>query len=94
MKTNQLILYTTAIDTVKVEVTFAEDSFWLTQKAMSNLFNVEVPAINKHLSSIFDSNELTKEATVSKMEIVQKEGDRNVRRNVEFYHLKAVLAVG
>ena len=94
MKTNQIILYTTAIDTVKVEVTFAEDSFWLTQKAMSSLFNVEVPAINKHLSSIFDSKELTKEATVSKMEIVQKEGQRNVKRNVEFYHLKAVLAVG
>ncbi len=92
--TNQIILYTTAVDTVKVEVTFADNSFWLTQKAMSSLFNVEVPAINKHLSSIFDSNELTKEATVSKKEIVRKEGGRNVKRNVEFYHLKAVLAVG
>ena len=92
--TNQIILYTTAVDTVKVEVTFADNSFWLTQKAMSSLFNVEVPAINKHLSSIFDSNELTKEATVSKKEIVRIEGGRNVKRNIELYHLKAVLAVG
>ena len=77
----------------EVEVGFAEDSFWLTQKAMSSLFNVEVPAIIMHLSSIFDSKVLTKEATVSKMEIVQKGGERNVKRHIEFYHLNAVLAV-
>ena len=94
MNTNEIILYTSIGGNVKVEVTFANESFWLTQKAMSNLFGVEVPAINKHLANIFDSNELQKNATISKMEIVQQEGTRTVKRQVEYYHLKAVLAVG
>ena len=94
MNTNEIILYTSIGGNIKVEVTFANDSFWLTQKAMSNLFGVEVPAINKHLANIFDSNELQKNATISKMEIVQQEGTRTVKRQVEYYHLKAVLAVG
>lgn len=94
MNTNELILYTSIGGNVKVEVTYANDSFWLTQKAMSTLFAVEVPAINKHLANIFDSNELQKNATISKMEIVQQEGNRTVKRQVEYYHLKAVLAIG
>lgn len=94
MKTNELILYTTAVGNVKVEVTFANDSFWLNQKAMSVLFGVEVPAINKHLANIYETKELQKEATISKMEIVQQEGNRAVKRSIEVYHLKVVLAVG
>lgn len=94
MKTNELILYTNALGNVKVEVTYSNDSFWLSQKAMSVLFGVEVPAINKHLTNIYDANELIKDSTISKMEIVQQEGNRNVKRMIDFYHLKAVLAVG
>ncbi len=94
MQTSNIILYSSLQENIKVEVAYHNESFWLTQKAISKLFSVEVPAINKHLSNIFETNELQKEATISKMEIVQKEGNRDVKRTVEFYHLKVVLAVG
>ena len=66
----------------------------MTQKAMAELFDVNVPAISKHLSNIFEEGELFKEATVSKMEIVQMEGNRKVKRELEFYNLDAIIAVG
>lgn len=66
----------------------------MTQKAMAELFDVNVPAVSKHLSNIFEDEELIKESTVSKMEIVQKEGDRNIKREQEFYNLDAIIAVG
>lgn len=61
---------------------------------MSTLFGVDVPAISKHLATIFDTQELKKEATISILETVQKEGNRNVKRSLEFYRLEAILAVG
>jgi hypothetical protein len=61
---------------------------------MAELFGVKIPAVNKHLKNIFDSGELEKEATVSILEIVQQEGKRSVSRNMEFYRLEAILAVG
>ena len=73
---------------------FGGKNFWMTQKAMAELFSVNVPAISKHLSNIFEEEELLKEATVSKMEIVQTEGNRRVKREQEFYNLDAIIAVG
>ena len=61
---------------------------------MAELFSVNIPAISKHLSNIFEEEELLKEATVSKMEIVQTEGNRKVKREQEFYNLDAIIAVG
>ena len=61
---------------------------------MAVLFDVNVPNISKHLSNIFDEGELLKEATVSKMEIVQKEGGRDVKRSQTFYNLDAIISVG
>lgn len=90
----ELILYTSVEGNVKVEVTYSEGSFWLSQRAMSTLFGVEIPAINKHLTHIYETKELNQDATISKMEIVQMEGSRKVNRKIDFYHLKAVLAVG
>ena len=77
-----------------INVTYFEDNFWLTQRLIAQLFGVEVPAINKHLNNIFEENELDKETTISKMEIVQQEGNRQVKRQVEFYNLDAIIAVG
>ena len=94
MQTSNIILYSSLQENIKVEVAYHNESFWLTQKAISKLFSVEVPAINKHLSNIFETNELQKEATISILEIVQVEGERNVKRNVEFYNLDAIIAVG
>ncbi len=95
MSDNQLFrLYTTPDGVVKVEVFIRDETVWLTQKSLAELFGVKVPAINKHLKSIFESGELEPEATVSKMEIVRQEGKRNVTRLIEFYNLDAIIAVG
>ncbi len=91
---NQFLLYTAPDGAVKVDVFFKTETVWLTQKALAELFGVGVPAINKHLKNIFDSGELSRETTVSKMEIVRAEGGREVAREVEFYNLDAIIAVG
>jgi len=90
----KFLLYTGKDGAVKVEVFFQGETVWLTQKAIAELFGVKVPAINKHLKNIFESGELTREATVSIMEIVRSEGRREVGRKVEFYNLDAIIAVG
>ena len=94
MKPKDILLFNSIDQKVNVSVYFQNGTFWLTQKSMAELFGVGVPAVSKHLKNIFETDELKEEATVSKMEIVQEEGGRNVTRNVEFYRLEAVLAVG
>jgi hypothetical protein len=73
---NNFLLYTAPDGAVKVDVFVKDETVWLTQKALAELFGVKVPAINKHLKNIFDSGELPRETTVSKMEIVRPEGGR------------------
>lgn len=68
-----IILYEGADGNVKVEIIFKDETFWLNQKRMADLFGVEVPAISKHLSNIFKEGELNIDSTVSKMEIVEQE---------------------
>lgn len=77
-----------------IQVLYKDETVWATQKAMAALFDVGIPAINKHLMNIFTEGELKKEATVSKMEIVQMEGNREVKRLTEFYNLDAIISVG
>ncbi len=77
-----------------VQVVYRDESIWATQKAMAELFDVGVPAINKHLANIYANGELSQEATISKMETVQKEGSRIVSRTVDFYSLDAIISVG
>lgn len=77
-----------------IEVMYATETIWCTQKAMAALFDVGVPAISKHLANIFETGELDEEATVSKMETVQQEGGRTVKRSVVMYKLDAIIAVG
>jgi hypothetical protein len=93
-ESSKVVLYRTADGKVTVEVRFERESFWLTQKALAELFGVKIPAINKHLQNIYASGELTREATVSKMETVQTEGARDVARQVELYNLDMAIAVG
>ena len=81
-------------DENEIRVVVKDESIWLTQKAMAELFDVKVPAINKHLSNIYESSELSENSTISKMEIVQEEGIRNVKREVVFYNLDAIISVG
>lgn len=91
---SDIIFYTSPEGNVNIEVIFNDETFWLTQKRMAELFGVAVPAINKHLTNIYETGELDREATISILETVQKEGNRMVKRNVEFYNLDAIIAVG
>lgn len=91
---SELLFYAAPSGAVKVQVLFRDETAWLTQKALAELFGVKVPAINKHLKNIYASGELERGATVSKMETVQMEGGRDVAREVEYYNLDAIIAVG
>jgi len=91
---SNIILYTTDSGNVNVQVQYEDGTFWLTQKRMAELFGVEVPTINYHLKEIYNSGELEEEATIRKIRIVQREGKRSVESELDFYQLKAILAVG
>jgi hypothetical protein len=90
----EFLLYTAPNGDVKVEVLLNNETLWLTQKRMAELFDVGVPAVSKHLDNIYSEGELQKEATISILETVQKEGNRNVTRKIEYYNLDAVISVG
>ena len=90
----QFLLYNTPDENIKVNVIVKDETLWLTQKAMAELFDVEVPAISKHLKNIYEEGELSREATISKMETVQQEGSRTVRRTTDFFNLDAIISVG
>ena len=94
MNESNIILYETDEGKINVDVILKDETIWLTQKSIAKLFNVNVPAINKHLNNIFEDKELDKNLTISKMEIVRKEGNRNVNRELDFYNLDAIIAVG
>jgi len=91
---NEIIFYTSPEGKKKVEVVFQDENFWLSQKRMAELFGVDVRTVNEHLKNIFLSAELTEEATIRKIRIVQKEGNREVGREVDYYSLDAIIAVG
>jgi len=94
MTQSQIVLYTTPDGEIKIDTILRNETIWLTQGSMAELFGVNVPAISKHLANIYEEGELDKEATVSKMETVQEEGGRQVARNKDFYNLDAIIAVG
>ena len=77
-----------------VQVAYRDETIWATQKAMAQLFDVGVPVINKHVNNIYSEGELSQSSTISKMEIVQMEGSREVTRQVDFYNLDAIISVG
>lgn len=89
-----IIIYRNEDGSSKIDVKLENETMWLTQKSMAELFDVNVPAINKHLKNIFSEGELIQSSTTSKMEIVQTEGNREVKRLVDFYNLDAIIAVG
>ena len=93
-QTTEFLLYTAPNGAIKVEILLSNESIWLTQKRMAELFGVGVAAISKHLENIYQSGELHREATVSILETVQQEGARQVTRKLEYYNLDAVISVG
>ena len=88
------ILYKADEEDVKVNALLKDESIWLTQNSMAELFDVNVPAVSKHLKNIYECGELDEVSTISILEKVQKEGTRSVKRNVTFYNLDAIISVG
>lgn len=89
-----VLMYQAEDGQTKLEVRLENDTAWLTQKMMAELFQVAVPTINEHIKNIFDEGELTSQATVRKFLIVQNEGTRQVSRQVDFFNLEMILAIG
>ena len=95
MKDFRLLIYSTPTEDIKVDVVLKDENIWATQKAMANLFGVQVPDISKHIKDIFESEELKADATVSKMETVVQRGFRGqIPDMVSYYNLDMIIAVG
>jgi hypothetical protein len=94
MQTFEILFYTAPEGSSHIEVFYEEETFWLSQKKMAELFGVEANTINYHLKEIFKTNELEENPTTRNFRVVQKEGSRLVSRDVDFYNLDAIIAVG
>jgi hypothetical protein len=92
--TAEFLIFTRQAGEDGIEVRVAEETVWLTQKLMAALFEVTVPTINEHLANLYSQEEISEQATIRNFRIVQKEGARAVARNVDFYNLDAIIAVG
>lgn len=90
----EFVLYQSADGTSRVQVRLAEDTVWLTQRQLGELFDRSVPTVNGHIAAVFAEGELDPAATVRSYRIVQVEGSRQVTRRVDHYSLDMVLAVG
>jgi predicted XRE-type DNA-binding protein len=91
--TGEIVMYQPD-ETIRLEVRMGEETVWLSQAQMAELFGTKRQAITKHLQNIYESDELKKEATSSILELVRKEGNRTVKRKVEFYNLDAIISIG
>ena len=91
---SNILLYKTKQGEARIEVIFNNETFWMSQKRMAELYDVDVRTVNYHLAQIFESGELQESATIRKIGIVQMEGDRQVNRPQMLYNLDAIIAVG
>jgi len=91
---SQILIYQTEGGKTKIEVRLENETVWLTQKLMAELFQVTIPTINQHIKTIYNEAELGFEATIRKFRIVQKEGKREVSRAIDFYNLDMIISVG
>ena len=91
---NNMIIYVSKDGNVKVDASIENEDIWMSQDVMANLYGTTKNNISMHLKNIFDEGELNKDSTVKKILTVQKEGTREVKRNIENYNLDAIIAVG
>ena len=91
---SQIILYQTEDGHSRIEVRLENETVWLSQKLLAELFQKDVRTINEHIKNIYDEGELEPEATIRKFRIVQTEGGRQVSRSVDFYNLDIIISVG
>jgi hypothetical protein len=92
--TAEFLIFTGQAGEQSIEARYEDETVWLSQKLMAELFAVDVRTVNEHLKNIYDSGELQREATIRKFRTVQTEGSRQVARNVDFYNLDAIISVG
>jgi hypothetical protein len=92
--TAEFLIFTRQAGEDGIEVRVADETVWLTQKLMATLFDVTVPTINEHLANLYTQREISEAATVRNFRIVKKEGSREIARNLDFYNLDAIIAVG
>lgn len=92
--TAEFLIFTAQAGEKSIEARYEDDTVWLSQKLMAELFAVDVRTVSEHLKNVYDSAELLREATIRKFRTVQSEGERQVARNVDFYNLDAIISVG
>lgn len=92
--TAEFLIFTGQAGKQSIEARYEDETVWLSQKLMAELFAVSVPTINEHLRNIYETGELTREATIRNFRIVQAEGGRNISRQIDFYNLDAIISVG
>ena len=92
--TAEFLVFTQQTGDKSIEVRYEDETIWLSQRMMAELFDVDVRTINEHLQNLFSSNEIEKNSTIRNFRIVQTEGTRQVERNVDFYNLDAIISVG
>jgi hypothetical protein len=90
----EILLYQTEDGRTRIECRFENETLWLSQALMAQLFQVAVPTVNEHLKGIYADGELHPEATIRKFRMVRSEGSRQVSREIEHYNLETILAVG
>ena len=93
-KESQIVIYKSDTNQIEVSVQLDKDTVWLNQKQMAELFDKDSDTIGLHLKNIYASKELDKKATTEKYSVVQTEGNREVKRNILFYNLDAIISVG
>lgn len=91
---SEFLLYTSQSGEVKVDVLLQDETVWLIQKALCELFGVAKSTISEHITNIYDSGELERKATVRKIRTVQQEGNREVAREIDFFNLDAIISLG
>lgn len=94
MNNSNIIMYTTEDGLTKIEVTFEEDTVWLSLEQMTELFQRNKSTISRHIKNVFSEGELQQESTVAKFATVQMEGARQVSRDIEYYNLDLIISVG
>ena len=91
---DNIIIYKNKEGNINIDAHFQHETIWLSQKMMARLFEVNIPAISKHLNNIYQEKELDKPSTISILETVQHEGSRSVKRKTVFYNLDTIISVG
>ncbi len=94
MNGGKILIYQNEKGDTKIDVYFTDDTIWMTQRSMTELYQVAKSSVSEHISNIYSDEELDKEATVRKFRTVQTEGTRSVERELDYYNLDMILAVG